>query len=72
MNKFVIVYQNQEKPVEAKSKESLEKKIRQDWEMSQSSDASVFDSHGVRIGFQDYCNGQVAVFTLDEWFELNK
>ncbi|MDG1949428.1 MAG: hypothetical protein P8J32_01235 [bacterium] len=72
MNKFVIVYQNQEKPVEAKSKEWLEKKIRQDWEMSQNSDDSEFTSHGIQIGFQDYCNGQVVVLTLDEWFELKK
>lgn len=72
MNKFIIVYNSQVHPVEGKSSQQIENKIRQDWEQNQDMDVSVFKSYGVEISFQDYAYDKVVVISLEEWFELNK
>jgi hypothetical protein len=72
MDKFIILYNGTPTPVEAKTKNQVEKSIRQAWEQNQNSEADGFRISGISIRFQDYCNGKVIVLTVDEWFKLSK
>lgn len=67
--RFIIVYNQQPYPFEAKSKEEILTRIRKDWSRSENSEASVFETCGIIMMFSDYAQGKFDVFHLDEWFE---
>ena len=72
MNRFIILYKDQAHPIEGDTAAKIEKKIRQDWELNQDTEASSFSSYGLDIGFQEYSCGEAVVMELETWFELNK
>ena len=67
--RFVIVYNGTIKPFSANSQEDIEKRMQKDWNKASDSDSEIFDSCGLKIGFQDYAQGKVNIMPLEVWFE---
>lgn len=66
--RFIIVYNNQPYPFEAKSKEEILTRIRKDWARAENSEAAAFETCGIIMMFSDYAQGNFDVFHLEDWF----